>query len=100
MRCVSGVCQPPLPGPRWFSYAARPACSVYGPRMCYSHGGLAVIQVEMIAALAADELERAGVAAFHPAVHYAGRLASELGGLAVAGLSGKRGASVSSSISA
>ena len=47
----------------------------------------------MIAALAADELERAGVAAFHPAVHYAGRLAPELGGLAVAGLSGKRGAS-------
>jgi hypothetical protein len=34
----------------------------------------------MIAALAADEFERAGVAAFHPAVDYAGRLAPEVGG--------------------
>ena len=68
-----------------------PACTARG--CAAAAGDLGVIQVEMIAALAADELERAGVAAFHPAVHYAGRLASELGGLAVAGLSGKRGAS-------
>ncbi len=44
----------------------------------------------MIAALAADELERAGVAAFHPAVHDAGRLAPEVSGPAVAGLASKR----------
>jgi hypothetical protein len=31
-------------------------------------GDLGAIQVEMIAALAADELEHAGVAAFHPAI--------------------------------
>ena len=44
----------------------------------------------MIAALAADELERAGVAAFRPAVHDAGRLAPQVRGSAVAGLASKR----------
>jgi hypothetical protein len=44
----------------------------------------------MIAALAADQLERAGVAAFHPAVHDAGRLAPQVRGPAVAGLASKR----------
>ena len=44
----------------------------------------------MIAALAADELERAGVAAFHPAVHDAGRLAPEVRCPAVAGLASQR----------
>ena len=44
----------------------------------------------MIAALAADELERAGAAAFHPAVHDAGRLAPQIRGPAVAGLASKR----------
>jgi hypothetical protein len=44
----------------------------------------------MIAALAADEFERAGVAAFHPAVHDAGRLAPEARCPAVAGLASNR----------
>jgi hypothetical protein len=44
----------------------------------------------MIAALAADELEHAGVAAFHPALHDAGRLAPEVRRPAVPGLAGKR----------
>jgi hypothetical protein len=43
----------------------------------------------MIAALAADQLERACVAAFHPAVHDPGRLAPEVRGPAVAGLASK-----------
>jgi hypothetical protein len=49
----------------------------------------------MIAALAADELERAGVAAFHPAVHDAGRLAPQVRGPAVAELAGTRERSAS-----
>jgi hypothetical protein len=44
----------------------------------------------MIAALAADQLEHIGVAAFHPAIHDAGRLAPQVGGPAVAGLASKR----------
>jgi hypothetical protein len=44
----------------------------------------------MIAALAADQLERVGVAAFHPAVHDPGPLAAEVRGPAVAGLASKR----------
>jgi hypothetical protein len=44
----------------------------------------------MIAALAADELERIGVDAFHPAVHDAGRLAPEARCPAVARLTSKR----------
>jgi hypothetical protein len=44
----------------------------------------------MIAALAADQLEYIGVAAFHPAIHDARRLAPQVGGPAVAGLASKR----------
>jgi hypothetical protein len=44
----------------------------------------------MIAALAADELGRAGVAAFHAAVHDAGQLAPQIRGPAVTGLASKR----------
>ena len=44
----------------------------------------------MIAALAADELERTGGAACHPAVNDAGRLAPQVRGPAVAGLASKR----------
>jgi hypothetical protein len=43
----------------------------------------------MIAALAADQLEHVGVAAFHLAIHDAGRLAPQVGGPAVAGLASK-----------
>jgi hypothetical protein len=51
---------------------------------------LGVIQVGVIAALAADELKRAGVAAFHPALHDAGRPAPQGGRAAVAGLTSRR----------
>ena len=44
----------------------------------------------MIAALAADEFERVGVAAFHPAVHDASPLAPEARRPAMAGLASKR----------
>jgi len=44
----------------------------------------------MIAAPAADELEHAGLAAFHPARHDPGRLAPQARRLAVAGLAGNR----------
>jgi hypothetical protein len=40
----------------------------------------------VITAVGADELERAGVAAFHPAFRPAGRLAAEAGGKPVAEL--------------
>lgn len=70
-----------------------PAACVRPADLLQPRGDLGIIQVGMIAALAADELERAGVAALHPAVRYAVRLAPEVGGLAVAGLAGKRGAS-------
>ena len=52
---------------------------------------LGVIQVRVIAALAADELKRPGVAGFYPALHDAGRLAPQGRGAAVAGLTSKRG---------
>jgi hypothetical protein len=52
---------------------------------------LGVIQVRVIAALAADELKRAGIAAFHPALHDAGRLAPQARCAAVAGLTSRRG---------
>jgi hypothetical protein len=46
----------------------------------------------MITAVAADKLERAGVAAFRPALHPAGRLAAQAGGQPVAELThGKDG---------
>jgi hypothetical protein len=45
----------------------------------------------VIAALAADELKRVGVAAFHLALHDAGRLAPQARRAAVAGLASKRG---------
>ena len=51
---------------------------------------LGVIQVRVIAALAADEFKRPGVAAFHPALHGAGRLAPHARRPAVAGLASKR----------
>ena len=44
----------------------------------------------VIAALAADEFKRAGVAAFHPALHDAGWLAPQARCVAVAGLASKR----------
>jgi hypothetical protein len=40
----------------------------------------------VITAVAADELERAGVTAFQPALHPAGRLAAQAGGKPVAEL--------------
>ena len=54
----------------------------------------------MIAAQAADELERAGVAAFHLAVRDAGRLAPQVRGPAVAGLASKRERSASLGVTA
>ena len=47
---------------------------------------LGVVQIQVIAAVAADELERAGVAAFGLALHPAGRLAAQAGGKPVAEL--------------
>ena len=44
-----------------------PACTAGGSAA--AAGDIGVIQVGMIAALAADQLEHIGVAAFHPAVH-------------------------------
>jgi hypothetical protein len=49
---------------------------------CY----LAVVAGGIITAVTADDLERVGVAAFRPAVHDAGRLATENGRPAIAGL--------------
>src|SRR5208282_3106672 len=51
---------------------------------------LEVVQVRMVAAAGADELEGAGVAAFHPAVHDAGRPAPQEGRPAVPGPTGQR----------
>ena len=51
---------------------------------------LGVVQVRMVAAAWADELEPIGVAAFHPAVHYGHRLAPQACRLAMAGLAGHR----------
>jgi hypothetical protein len=47
---------------------------------------LAAVPAGIITAVAADDLERAGVAAFGPTVHDAGRLAAENGHPAIAGL--------------
>ena len=52
---------------------------------------LGVIQVRVIAALAADELKRVGIAAFHPVLQDAGRLVSQARCAAVAGLTSRRG---------
>ena len=51
---------------------------------------LAVIQVRVIAALAADELKRVGVAALSPALHDAGRPTPQARRAAVAGLTRRR----------
>src|ERR1039458_7277368 len=51
---------------------------------------LGVIEVGMVAAAGADELKCAGVAAFHPAVHDADRLAPQACGPAMARLASKR----------
>jgi hypothetical protein len=51
---------------------------------------LGVIQVMVIAALAADELKRVGVAAFSPALYDAGRLAPQARCAAVARLASSR----------
>jgi len=51
---------------------------------------LGVIQVRVIAALAADELKRVGVAAFYPALHDAGRPAPQGRRAAVARLTSRR----------
>jgi len=56
--------------PRCFSYAARPGPHRVRPAdPLKPERDLGVIQVRVIAALAADELKRVGVAAFHPALH-------------------------------
>jgi hypothetical protein len=47
---------------------------------------LGVVQIQVITAVAADELELAGVTAFQPALHPAGRLAAQAGGKPVAEL--------------
>jgi hypothetical protein len=51
---------------------------------------LGVIQVWVIAAVAADELQRGGKAAIHPAVHDARRPAPQARLAAVAGLTSRR----------
>jgi hypothetical protein len=51
---------------------------------------LGVIQVRVIAAIAADELKRVGVAAFYPALHDTGRPAPQARSAAVAGLTSRR----------
>src|SRR6476646_10701458 len=51
---------------------------------------LPVVQIRVITALTADELEHVGVAAFHPAFHDADRLAPQARGTAVARLAGSR----------
>ena len=51
---------------------------------------LGVVQVRMVTAAWADELEPIGVAALHPAVHYGYRLAPQACRLAMAGLAGHR----------
>jgi hypothetical protein len=48
------------------------------------------IQVRMIAAAGADELVRAGVAAFHPAIDDTDRAAAQEGRPAMPGLAGQR----------
>ena len=78
--------------PRCFSYAARPGPHRVRPAdPLKPERDLGVIQVRVIAALAADELKRVGIAAFHPALHDAGRLAPQARRAAVAGLTSKRG---------
>ena len=49
-----------------------------------------VVHIRVITALPADELERVGVAAFHPARHDASRLAPQARRAAVARLAGQR----------
>src|SRR6266704_4802683 len=51
---------------------------------------LPVVQIRVITALTADELEHVGVAAFHPAFHDVDRLAPQARGTAVARLAGRR----------
>jgi hypothetical protein len=51
---------------------------------------LRVIQIRMIAAVTADDLELAGTAAFYPALPHADRLAPQARGQAVAGLARRR----------
>jgi hypothetical protein len=63
----------------------RPAKPLKPPR------DLGVIQVPMIAAVGADELEYVGVAAFETTVHDADRLAPQDRPAAVSGLTGGRG---------
>ena len=53
-------------------------------------GDLSVVQVGMVAALAADEFKCVGVAAFHPAVYDTGWLAPEARCPAMGGLTSKR----------
>jgi hypothetical protein len=68
---------------------ARPHC-VRPADPLKSARDLGVIQVMVIAALAADELKRVGVAAFSPALHDAGRLAPQVRRAAVARLASSR----------
>jgi hypothetical protein len=51
---------------------------------------LGVVQVRVIAAAGADELVRAGVAAFHPAIDDTDRAAAQEGRPAMPGLAGQR----------
>ena len=51
---------------------------------------LGIVQISMIAAVRADELEHIGVAAFEAAVHDADRLAAQGRRVAVAGLTAER----------
>ena len=64
--------------PTWALYAAMPSATRVRPAdLPKLRRDLGVVQVGMVAAVAADDLERVGVAAFRPAVHHAGRLAPE-----------------------
>jgi hypothetical protein len=71
---------------------SRKAClqRVWPAKPLEPGGDLGVVQVRMVTAAWADELEPVGVAAFHPAVHYGHRLAPQAGRLAMAGLAGHR----------
>ena len=73
-------------------YAARPAAIASGPRIfCRRDEELSgIIQVRIVAAVEADDLERARVAAFYPAVDEARGLASQNGGAPMTGLTSCR----------
>jgi hypothetical protein len=73
-----------LVGGKALSYRIGPADLLQASR------DVGVIQVRIVAALAADDLEHAGMAALYPAVHEACGLAPQKGGAAMSELSSGR----------